>query len=483
MPTPIPLRVAIVGTGPAGFYAAEHLLKQQPGVEIDLFDRLPTPFGLVRGGVAPDHQKIKSVTRIYERIAANPAVRFYGNVDIGQDLTRDALLRHYHAVIYAVGAPTDRNLGIPGEELAGSHAATEFVGWYNGHPDYRDRSFDLSQPSVAVIGVGNVAVDVVRILARTPEELHGTDIAEHALEALKQSNVRDIYMIGRRGPVQGAFTNPELKELGEMAGADIQVRASDLELDPGSAAALASGEDKTPEKNLATLRLFAARPRTGKPRTIHLRFLLSPTELQGQGRVEQIVLGHNRLVQSPSGDLRAEATGEKETLPVGLVFRSVGYLGVALPGVPFDPKRGVIPNAAGRVLEAGGTPARGEYVAGWIKRGPSGVIGTNKPDAVETADAVLEDHGAGQLRQPEVADRDAVARLLGERGVRAVSWQDWQRLDALERARGEAVGRPRLKFTRVEEMLAALEGAGAGGAAGRRKGEKAERRQGGSDGG
>jgi ferredoxin--NADP+ reductase len=457
MPTPTPLRIAIVGTGPSGFYAAEHLLKQHPGVEIDLFDRLPTPFGLVRGGVAPDHQKIKSVTRIYERIAANPAVRFFGNVELGRDLSREDLLGHYHAVIYAVGAPTDRNLGIPGEELAGSHAATDFVGWYNGHPDYRDRSFDLSAPSVAVIGMGNVAVDVVRILARTPEELHRTDIAEHALEALRHSGVRDIYMIGRRGPVQGAFTNPELKELGEMTGADINVRAADLELDPGSTAALASGEDKTPEKNLATLRQFAARAPAGKPRTIHLRFLLSPVALTGNGRVEQIVLGHNRLVQGSSGDLKAEPTGTQETLPAGLVFRSVGYKGVALPGVAFDPKRGIIPNSEGRVLTGSGAPSPGEYVVGWIKRGPTGVIGTNKPDAVESADALLADQAAGRLPSPRVSDRDAIARLLAERGVRVVAWRDWQRLDALECARGAATGRPRLKFTRIEEMLAAIE--------------------------
>ncbi len=459
----MPLRVAIIGTGPSGFYAAEHLLKLHPGVEIDLVDRLPTPFGLVRGGVAPDHQKIKSVTRVYERIATNAAVRFFGNVTLGTDVSRDDLLRHYHGVIYAVGAATDRNLGIPGEELAGSHAATDFVGWFNGHPDYRERSFDLSQPSVAVIGMGNVAVDVVRVLARTPEELQTTDIADYALEALRESRVRDIYMIGRRGPVQGAFSNPELKELGEMTGADILVRAADLELDPGSSAALASGDDKTPEKNLATLRLFAAKQRTDKPRTIHLRFLLSPIELKGAGRVEQIVLGHNRLVQSPSGDLKAEATEERETLPAGLVFRSVGYHGVPLPGVAFDQKRGVIPNAAGRVLTAGGTPSQGEYVAGWIKRGPTGVIGTNKPDAVETTEALLADYGAGRLAEPAEPDREAFLRLLAERRVRTVSWQDWQRLDALERARGEAIGRPRLKFTRIEEMLEAVDGGKAGG--------------------
>jgi ferredoxin--NADP+ reductase len=456
MSTPLPLKVAIVGTGPSGFYAAEHLLKQQPGIAIDLIDRLPTPFGLVRGGVAPDHQKIKSVIRIYERIAGNPAVRFFGNVALGRDLTRDELLRHYHAVIYAVGAATDRALGIPGEELTGSHAATAFVGWFNGHPDYCEEQFDLSQPSVAVIGMGNVAVDVVRVLARTAEELGTTDIAEYALEALARSQVRDIYMIGRRGPVQGAFTNPELKELGEMPGADIDVRAADLELDPGSQAWLAESDDKTAEKNLATLRQFAAKPRAGKPRTIHLRFQLSPLEIQGDGRAERLVLGHNRLVRAASGDVKAEATGEQEVLPAGLVFRSVGYLGVALPGVAFDRKRGVIPNDAGRVLTEQQTPAPGEYVVGWIKRGPTGVIGTNKPDAVETADSLLADLGGGTLPAPAVTDPEAFPRLLAGKGVRVVSWADWLKLDALEKSRGQALGRPRLKFTRVEEMLEAL---------------------------
>lgn len=456
MSTAAPLTVAIIGTGPSGFYAAEHLLKQHPGARIDLFDRLPTPYGLVRGGVAPDHQKIKSVTRVYEKIAASPGVRFFGHVTFGTDLSREELLRHYHAVIYAVGAPTDRTLGIPGEGLAGSHPATDFVGWYNGHPDYRDHSFDLSQESVVVIGMGNVAVDVVRILARTPEELRATDIAEHALEALSRSRVRHIYMIGRRGPVQGAFTNPELKELGEMAGADIDVRAEDLDLDPGSAAALASSDDKTPEKNLNTLRHFAAKAPGGKGKTIHLRFLLSPVKLQGGSRVEQVVLGHNTLVAGSGSDLKAVATGTSEVLPAGLVFRSVGYLGVAIPGVAFDPKRGVIPNQSGRVLRDGTQPSTGEYVVGWIKRGPSGVIGTNKPDAVESAEALLADFATGALPAPAVADRDAIPALLAERKVRVVSWQDWLRLDQLEKTRGEAIGRPRLKFTRVEEMLAAV---------------------------
>ncbi len=451
MSIPDPLRVAIVGTGPSGFYAAEHLLKRHPAIEIDLFDRLPTPYGLVRGGVAPDHQKIKAVTRIYEKIAAHPAVRFYGHVTIGSDLTRDDLLQHYHAVIYAVGAPTDRTLGLPGEQLRGTHAATSFVGWYNGHPDHATSQFDLSGPSVAVIGMGNVAVDVVRILARTPEELRGTDIAAHALDALARSQVRDIYMIGRRGPVQGAFTNPELKELGELAGADIVVRPQDLELDTASAELLALSDDRMTEKNLHTLREFAARPAGTKPKRIHLRFLLSPTEIRGTDRVEQLVLAHNRLVPGANGDLKAEPTGETETLPVNLVFRSVGYLGVGVPGLPLEARRGIIPNQHGRV-----DGSKGEYVVGWIKRGPSGVIGTNKPDSVESTERLLDDLAAGALNPATDPSRAAVEQRMAERQLRVVSWQDWLRLDQVEKQLGEAIGRPRLKFTAVEDMLAAI---------------------------
>lgn len=449
----LPLRVAIVGTGPSGFYAAEHLQKQHPGVEIDLFDRLPTPFGLVRGGVAPDHQKIKSVTRIYERIATQPGTRFLGNVTIGRDLACAELRSHYHAVIYAIGAPSDRTLGVPGETLSGSHPATDFVGWYNGHPDYRDKQFDLTQEAVAVIGMGNVAVDVVRVLARTPDELHGSDIAPHALEALRHSRVRTIYMIGRRGPAQGAYTNPELKELGEMDAADIDVLADELVLDPASTAVLAATEDRSTERNLHTLATFAGKAAEGKPRRIALRFLRSPVALEGNGRVERIVLMKNRLVAGHGGDVKAESTGETESIPVGLVFRSVGYLGTGLPELPLDAKRGIIPNSGGRVIRDG-APSPGEYVVGWIKRGPSGVIGTNKPDAVESMDQLLGDLADGALAAPQTSA--GVDRLLAARGVRVVSWADWQRLDALEKSRGAAVGRPRLKFSRVEEMLDAL---------------------------
>jgi ferredoxin--NADP+ reductase len=448
-----PLRVAIVGAGPSGFYAAEYLQRHGDPVEIDLIDRLPTPFGLVRGGVAPDHPKIKAVTRVYEKAATHPSFRFLGNVTVGRDLTADELRRYYHAVIWAVGAETDRQLGIPGEALAGSHAATEFVGWYNGHPDYRDRVFDLTQESAAVIGLGNVAMDVTRILASSPEELAGTDIAPYALDALRGSRVRTIYLLGRRGPVQAAFTNPELKELGVLGITDIQIDPAELELDPASAAELVDGEHREAEKNLHTMREFAARPPGGKPRRIVLRFLVSPTALEGAERVERIVLGRNRLERDSSGTIQARPTGETESVPVGLVFRSVGYRGVAVPGLPFDERRGIIPNDAGRVLDSAGAVLPGAYAVGWIKRGPTGVIGTNKPDAGETAERLLEDWKAGNL-PAAVADRDALLRLLADRGVDVVSWTDWRALDAHEVAAGAAYGAPRCKVTDIDEMLA-----------------------------
>jgi ferredoxin--NADP+ reductase len=452
-----PLRVAVVGSGPSGFYAAEHLQKKHPGVVIDMFDRLPTPYGLVRGGVAPDHPKIKSVTRIYDRIAAQPGFRFLGNVHVGRDVSHAELRAHYDAVVYAVGAQTDRALGIPGEGLRGSHAATEFVGWYNGHPDFRDFEADLSVEAAAVIGVGNVAMDVGRILASRTADLAATDLAGHALAALDAGRVRTIYVLGRRGPVQAAFTNPELREFGELPDADVVVDPRDLELDPLSAAELASAEDRTAEKNLATLREYAARPPLGRPRRIVLKFLTSPAEILGTERVEGIRVVRNALEDDGRGGIRAVATSETEVLPVGLVFRSVGYKGVALPGLPFDQRAGTIPNAAGRVLTAPGAAETlpGVYVAGWIKRGPSGVIGTNKPCAVESAEQLLADHSAGRLPAP-TGDQDALDRLLSGRGIRVVTFADWQALDRLEVERGKSAGRPRLKFTRIDEMLEAL---------------------------
>ncbi|GAB4527406.1 MAG: FAD-dependent oxidoreductase [Anaerolineae bacterium] len=454
-----PLRVAIIGSGPAGFYAAERLQKEKRlVVEIDMFERLPTPFGLVRGGVAPDHQKIKSVTSLYDRIARKPGFRFYGNVEFGTDITHEDLLRFYHAIIYAVGAQSDRRLGIPGEDLPGSHSATEFVAWYNGHPDFRDREFDLSQESVAVIGVGNVALDVARVLLRTPEELARTDIADYALEALSNSNVRRVYVLGRRGPAQAAFTNAEIKELGEMEGAECIVDPEDLELDPLSKAYLESGADPVAVKNIQVLSVYARQPAGQKPRQLILRFLVSPVEILGTDRVEAIKVVRNELYAAEDGTLRPRPTGQYEEIPVGLVFRSVGYRGVPLPGVPFYDRWGVIPNDRGRVLtkHETGSQVIGEYVVGWIKRGPSGVIGTNRPDAIETVELLLEDLRAGRLLTPPEPSREAMEELLEERGIRYVTYEDWLVIDELERRAGKELGRPRLKFCSVEEMLEAV---------------------------
>jgi ferredoxin--NADP+ reductase len=454
------LRVAIIGSGPAAFYAAEHLLKQTDNaVEVDMFDRLPTPFGLVRGGVAPDHAKIKSVTKVYEKIAANPRFRFFGNVEFGAHIALADLRAHYHQVLYATGAQTDRRMGIPGEDLRGSHPATEFVAWYNGHPDYRECQFDLSQERVAVIGVGNVAIDVARILCRTRDELMKTDIADHALEALCASRVKEVYLIGRRGPVQAAFTAPEIKEVGEMQDADVSARADEVELDPVSRAELAKENDPANVRKVETIQAYASRQPTNKSRKLFLRFLMSPVELFGDasGRVTKMRLVRNTLVASASGALSAQATDQFEELNVGLVFRSVGYRGVALPEVSFHDKWGVILNEKGRVLDPGlKQPRVGEYTAGWIKRGPSGVIGTNKPDSVETANAMLEDAQRGATWQPAQADPISAENIIRARQPRFVSFADWQKLDQLEIARGAEQGRPRVKFTRVEEMLRAV---------------------------
>jgi len=453
-----PLRVAIVGSGPAGFYAAEHLLKSDVNVLVDMFDRLPTPFGLVRFGVAPDHQKIKSVTRVFDRIAKNDSFRFYGNVDVGEDITLDDLKDHYHQVCFATGAQTDRQMGIPGENLPRSHAATEFVAWFNGHPDYRDREFDLSAERVAVVGVGNVAVDVARILCRTPEELAATDIADHALEALSKSKVREVYMLGRRGPLQAAFTNPEARELGELVGADINVPADEATLDAISAAELEASDDDKLRKKVEIVQDFVGREGEGKPRLLTLRFLVSPTELIAgeDGGVRTMRLAKNELVQQ--GDrVSPRSTGDTEELPVDLVFRSVGYRGIPIPGLPFHESWGLIPNESGRVMDPDTNEAlTGMYVSGWIKRGPTGVIGTNKKDGTETATAMLEDVAASSALNPSDPDPATLDALVRQRQPNLVTYEDWTHLDAIELSKGEATGRPRVKFTSRAEIQAAL---------------------------
>ncbi len=445
-----PLRVAIIGAGPAGFYAAEALLKQQNlTVQIDFFNRLPTPYGLVREGVAPDHQAIKSVTRVYERLAAGITVRYFGNVTFGRDVLLADLKHRYDQIIYAVGAQSDRKMGIPGEQLTGSMPATEFVGWYNGHPDCRDIDFDLSHERIVVVGNGNVAMDVARILLEDPAKLAKTDIADHALSALRESQVREVVMLGRRGPAQAAFTNPELKEFGELANTDVVVAAADLELDPISAASLA--DDKTAARNVEVLRAYAAKGTTDAPRRIVMHFLCSPVELIGAaGHVTAVKIERNMLVHAPGGSLRPKGTGTFETLPCGMVLRSVGYHGVPLPDVPFNNAVGIIPNSGGRVTVHGsGELVLGEYVVGWAKRGPSGVIGTNKPDAAATVAAMLED----LPRLPAATDDSPIEDLLHERQIEYVTYAGWCVLNAHEAALGAAQGRPRVKVVRIPEML------------------------------
>jgi ferredoxin/flavodoxin---NADP+ reductase len=445
-----PLRVAVIGSGPAGFYAAGALLDADVPVEVDMLERLPTPWGLVRLGVAPDHPKLKTVSRAFERIADKPGFRFVGNVEIGRDLHHRDLANLYDALVYAVGAQTDRRLGIPAEDLPGSWSAFEFVAWYNGHPDYQDLEFDLDVERAVVIGNGNVALDVARMLALTPDELAPTDTTDAATEAISSSRVNDIVVLGRRGPAEAAFTPVELGELADLAGADVVVDPHELE------GVLNESPDTRVRRNLETLHELASRGRTGKPKTLRLRFLASPVALHGDDRVEAIEIVRNRL-EERDGRLVAVATDEHETIPCGLVFRSVGYRGVALPDVPFDEARGTIRNDSGRVLDDAGEHVAGTYCAGWIKRGPTGIIGTNKKDATETVELLLEDIRAGRLAHDAAKTAEAVDALLDERGTRRVVYTGWQAIDAFERSRGEPLGRPRVKLVTWNELLDAAE--------------------------
>ncbi len=453
-----PLRVAIVGSGPAGFYAAGQLLSSvDPKVEVDVFDRLVTPWGLVRFGVAPDHPKIKSVTRVFEKTALKPGFRFHGNVEVGTDVTHEQLAAAYDAILYAVGTPGDRRLGIDGEDLPGSHSATDFVAWYNGHPDYADLDFDVSAKRAVVVGAGNVALDVARMLALSIDELGVTDTADHALETLRKSEVEEIIVLARRGPAQAAFTNPELRELADLELADVIVDPRDLDLDPHSAHALEEA-DATTKRNLETLTEYAALTPAGKPRRVVLRFLASPVAIEGDGRVEAIVIERNELTADEQGTIRARPTGERERIETGLVFRSIGYVGKPLPGVPFDDRRGTLLNADGRVLDATTRAALpGVYAAGWIKRGPSGVIGTNKKCAQETTDLMLADFAAGLLPVAGSHPDELLAQLRAD-GVDIVDYTGWSAIDAHERALGEAGGRPRVKLVRRADLLARARG-------------------------
>jgi ferredoxin--NADP+ reductase len=450
---PLPLRAAVVGAGPSGFYASERLL--QAGFEVDLLDALPTPFGLVRAGVAPDHPKIKSVTRVYEKTASHPGLRFFGGVTVGADVAPAELVERYHAVVYAIGTASDNRLGIPGEDLRGVHAATDFVGWYNGHPDCADRAFELGVERAVVIGNGNVAIDVARMLMLSAAELAATDTADHAIAALAASSVREVVVLGRRGPAQAAFTNPELLELGELTRADVIVDPADTQLDAASAAWLASdAADKTARRNVEILSEYAARPAPTRAHRVTLRFLRSPVEVIGEaGRVTGLRVARNRI-EAEGDRLRAVPTGETERIDCGLVFRSIGYRGAPLPGLPFDARRGLISNVGGRVVDEHGTVRPGEYAVGWIKRGPSGVIGTNKKCAADTVARILEDRDAGRLAAPGRGGHEPAEAWLRERVPGVVTWSGWTAIDAHETAAGRPHGRPRVKLVRVPEMQA-----------------------------
>lgn len=446
--------VAIVGSGPSGFYVAEALLRADPELRVTMLERLPTPFGLVRGGVAPDHPKIKQVSAVYDRIARSPAFRFFGNVTVGQDVSVEELRAAFHAVVFACGAARDATLGIPGESLPGSYAAGDFVGWYNGHPDLRERRFDLSHEVAAVIGQGNVATDICRMLLTPPQALAGTDIASYALEALQACRVREVHVIGRRGPAQAKFTNAELRELGEIEDCDPIVDARDLELGPSCRAETADPRGEISAKNVEILRRFTQRPASASKRC-RFRFYESPRAILGEDRVERVVLNRTSLEGEPFRQV-ARATAQSAVLDCGLVFRCIGFRGEPVPGVPFDAARGVIPTRRGRVV-AHDVPVEGLYAAGWIKRGPVGIIGTNRADGVETAQALLQDLAV--LRRRERSGEGGLRELRASRGTRVVSYEDWLRLDTAERERGSALGKSREKFTRVDEMLAALDDA------------------------
>ncbi|ADB50808.1 FAD-dependent oxidoreductase [Conexibacter woesei] len=447
-----PLRVAVVGSGPAGFYAAGQLLANSAlTAEVDVYERLATPWGLVRAGVAPDHPKIKSVTRLYEKTARLPGFRFHGNVEIGRDLDHEELIAAYHAVVYAVGAPIDRRTGIPGESLHGSHAATEFVAWYNGHPDYAGRRFDLSSKRAVVIGNGNVALDVARMLVLDGSELRATDTADHALETLEASSIEEVVVLGRRGPAQAAYTTPELRELGEAA--DVVVDPAEAELDAASRAHLESeAAAVTARQNVEIVAEYARRA-AGRRRRIVLRFCASPVEIVGSERVEGVRIVRNELVDTGDGRLSARPTAREETIECGLVLRSIGYRGTPIPGVPFDERRSTIRNRGGRVIREGtDMPVPGVYTAGWVKRGPSGVIGTNKKCAQETIDHLVDDLQDGLLPEP-TREPGALLDLLVRRGVTVVDYAGWEQIDVHERAAGEPQGRPRVKLVHREQQL------------------------------
>jgi len=447
-----PLRVAIVGSGPSGFYAAEDLLRQKLSIKVDMFDKLPVPFGLVRYGVAPDHPKIKNVTKVFEKTASNPNFSFFGNVTVGKNISVFELNKFYDAVIFAYGAESDRQLGITGEDLVGSYTATEFVAWYNGHPDFQDHHFDFSHEVAVIVGNGNVAMDVARVLCKTPDELKMTDINQNALEVLAESKIREVHVYGRRGPVQASFTAPEIREMGELAECYPIVDPHDMELNEASRKELEDTDNAGKKKNYEIMQSFLTLEPKNRKRKFVLHFQRSPIEIIGQGRVQKVKFEINKLTGEPNKQ-KVRGTGKFEEIGCGIFFRSVGYSGLRIKGLPFAAQAGVVPNQAGRVMDSEEI-FTGWYVAGWIKRGATGVIGTNKPDSEETVKSLLED--IEQLNPCEVPDTQEVLKFLKDREVRVVTFEDWKKIDAAEIARGVKSGKPREKFSRVTGMLSAI---------------------------
>ena len=440
-------KVAIIGSGPSAFYAAQALFKSEEDILVDMFEKLPTPFGLLRGGVAPDHQQMKTVSKSYEKIASHESFRFFGNINIGKDIDFETIRSHYHSVIVAVGAETDRKMNIPGEDSHGSHTATEFVAWYNGQPSYQNHEFNLSGKSAIIIGQGNVAVDVTRILAKPIHELEKTDITSNAIHCLKDSQIEDIYMIGRRGPAQSAFTVLELKELGHIDGVhlkihdDIQLSAADKEEIEQSSKA---------RKNIEQLQELKELKKEAK-KTIHILFYSSPVEIIEENNAIKKVRFEKNKLEGPAGGQKAKPTGEFFELECDLLFRSIGYRGVPFKGLPFDDRKGVIPNVAGQVIGVDNTPVKDTYVTGWIKRGPSGVIGTNRSDSIETVHTCLDN-----IKDSQLAIDEDIEELLISENIRYVTYDDWKRIDEYEVKEGEKIGKPREKLTSIEKIMAIL---------------------------
>jgi ferredoxin/flavodoxin---NADP+ reductase len=447
-----PYHVAIVGSGPSGYFAAASLLKfadsaEDADVRVDMLEMLPTPWGLVRSGVAPDHPKIKTISAQFDKIALDPRFRFFGNVKIGEHVQAAELAERYDAVVYAIGAQSDRPLGVPGEELAGSVAAVDFVGWYNAHPHFEEMTPDLTTGRAVVVGNGNVALDVARILVSDPDLLAVTDIADHALDALHARGVEEVVVIGRRGPLQATWTTLELRELGALeAMADVDVIVDPADFASISDADLEAG-GKAVKQNIKVLRGYAETPPRGAKRRIVFRFQTSPIELKGEERVEAVVLGRNELVDE-GGRLVAKDTGIREELPAQLVVRAVGYRGIPTPGLPFDERAGTIPHTDGRV-----DGSSNEYVVGWIKRGPSGVIGSNKKDSADTVETLLADLAARALGDRPAEHSESITEWLLSRQPKLITSDHWKLIDEHERGAGEPHGRPRVKLTSIEEFL------------------------------